>query len=82
MWFSVLGRGTGHQKAVCPLSTKPQKERSLAGAAGSRERKRGGDGRAPPLVFLLGSQARGEVGKALPGIINRLSIKDLIYSSI
>lgn len=34
------------------------------------------------LVFLLGSQARGEVGKALPGIINRLSIKDLIYSSI
>lgn len=28
-----------------------------------------------------GSQASGEVGKALPGII-KLSIKDLIYSSI
>lgn len=28
-----------------------------------------------------GSEARGEVGKALTGIINRFSIKDLIYSS-
>lgn len=49
---------------------------------GSRERKREGDGRASPLVFLRGYQVRGEVRKALPGIINGLSIEDLIYSSI
>lgn len=45
---------------------------------GSKEGKKR-DGKAPPL---RGPEARGEVGEALAGIISRLSIKDLIYSSI
>lgn len=78
----VLSAGQGHRTSE---SGKPSLHKAIEGKRpgwSCWERKSGGDGRGPPLVFLLGSRARGEVGKALPGIINRLSIKDLIYSSI
>lgn len=71
------GQGTGQQKwqALSPQSQKRNEAWLELLGAGRGKGKRAGGGRAPPLVFPPGSQARGEVGKALPGISTGCPLK-------